>query len=118
MTITGSRAERERLLRHLRWGGSCGDGDGDGRGRRESRAGREQHDAHECRHVQRYGDLHGRDGELQQRQQGGEELHPKASVTLTGDGLNGSGYFGTYDGQAHAATATVTGVGGAISGRS
>jgi hypothetical protein len=41
----------------------------------------------------------------------------KASVTLTGDGLNGSGYFGTYDGQAHAATATVTGVGGANLGQ-
>jgi hypothetical protein len=40
----------------------------------------------------------------------------KASVTLTGDGRNGSGYFGTYDGQAHAATATVTGVGGVILG--
>ncbi len=37
----------------------------------------------------------------------------KATVTITGDGLNGSGYFGAYDGQAHAATATVTGVGGA-----
>jgi hypothetical protein len=36
----------------------------------------------------------------------------QASVTITGDGLNGSGYFGIYDGQAHAATATVTGVGG------
>jgi hypothetical protein len=38
----------------------------------------------------------------------------KASVTITGDGLNGSGYFGTYDGAAHAATATVKGVGGAV----
>ena len=35
----------------------------------------------------------------------------QATVTLTGAGLNGSGYFGTYDGLAHAATATVTGVG-------
>ena len=41
----------------------------------------------------------------------------KASVTLTGNGLNGSGYFGTYDGQAHAATATVTGVDGAVLGQ-
>jgi len=41
----------------------------------------------------------------------------KASVTITGDGLNGSGYFGTYDGQAHAATATVTGVGGVVLGQ-
>ena len=41
----------------------------------------------------------------------------KASVTLTGNGLNGSGYFGTYDGQAHAATATVTGVGGVVLGQ-
>jgi hypothetical protein len=41
----------------------------------------------------------------------------KASVTITGDGLNGSGYFGTYDGQAHGATATVTGVGGTILGQ-
>ena len=40
----------------------------------------------------------------------------KAAVTITGDGLNGSGYFGTYDGQAHAATATVTGVGGVVLG--
>ena len=39
-----------------------------------------------------------------------------ATVTITGDGLNGSGYFGTYDGQAHAATATVTGVGGVVLG--
>ena len=37
----------------------------------------------------------------------------KANATLTGAGQNGSGYFGTYDGLAHAATATVTGVGGA-----
>ena len=41
----------------------------------------------------------------------------KASVTLTGDGRNGSGYFGAFDGQAHAATATVTGVGGANLGQ-
>jgi hypothetical protein len=41
----------------------------------------------------------------------------KATVTITGDGLNGSGYFGTYDGLAHAATATVTGVGGVILGQ-
>jgi len=41
----------------------------------------------------------------------------KAMVTITGDGLNGSGYFGTYDGQAHAATATVTGVGGVVLGQ-
>ena len=41
----------------------------------------------------------------------------KATVTITGDGLNGSGYYGTYDGQAHAATATVTGVGGANLGQ-
>jgi hypothetical protein len=41
----------------------------------------------------------------------------QASVTLTGDGLNGSGYFGTYDGQAHTATATVTGVGGVVLGQ-
>jgi len=36
----------------------------------------------------------------------------KATVTITGNYLNGRGYLGTYDGQAHAATATVTGVGG------
>ena len=41
----------------------------------------------------------------------------KATVTLTGNGLNGSGYFGTFDGQAHAATATVTGVGGVVLGQ-
>jgi hypothetical protein len=41
----------------------------------------------------------------------------KASVTITGDGLNGSGYFGTFDGQAHIATATVTGVGGVVLGQ-
>ena len=41
----------------------------------------------------------------------------KATVTLTGSGLNGSGYYGTYDGQAHAATATVTGVGGVVLGQ-
>ncbi len=41
----------------------------------------------------------------------------KASATITGDGLNGSGYYGIYDGQAHAATATVRGVGGGSSGR-
>jgi hypothetical protein len=41
----------------------------------------------------------------------------KATVTITGDGLNGSGYYGTYDGQAHAATATVTGVGGVVLGQ-
>ncbi len=41
----------------------------------------------------------------------------KATVTLTGTGLNGSGYFGTYDGAAHAATATVTGVGGVVLGQ-
>jgi len=41
----------------------------------------------------------------------------KAAVTITGDGLNGSGYFGTYDGQAHAATATVRGVGGVVLGQ-
>jgi YDG domain/Bacterial Ig-like domain (group 3) len=41
----------------------------------------------------------------------------KATVTVTGDGLNGSGYFGTYDGQPHAATATVTGVGGVVLGQ-
>jgi hypothetical protein len=38
-------------------------------------------------------------------------------VTLTGNGLNGSGYFGTYDGQAHGATATVMGVDGAVLGQ-
>jgi hypothetical protein len=38
-------------------------------------------------------------------------------VTLTGSGQNGSGYFGAYDGAAHAATATVTGVGGAVLGQ-
>jgi hypothetical protein len=41
----------------------------------------------------------------------------KATVTITGNGLNGSGYFGTYDGQAHAATATVRGVGGVVLGQ-
>ena len=41
----------------------------------------------------------------------------QASVTITGDGLNGSSYYGTYDGQAHAATATVTGVGGVVLGQ-
>ena len=41
----------------------------------------------------------------------------QASVTITGNGLNGSGYFGTFDGQAHAATATVTGVGGVVLGQ-
>ena len=41
----------------------------------------------------------------------------KATVTLTGDGRNGSGYFGTYDGAAHAATATVKGVGGVVLGQ-
>jgi hypothetical protein len=41
----------------------------------------------------------------------------KATVTITGDDLNGSGYYGTYDGQAHAATATVTGVSGAVLGQ-
>jgi len=41
----------------------------------------------------------------------------KAAVTITGNGLNGSGYFGTFDGQPHAATATVTGVGGVVLGQ-
>jgi hypothetical protein len=41
----------------------------------------------------------------------------KATVTITGAGLKGSGYFGTYDGQAHEATATVTGVGGVSLGQ-
>ncbi len=41
----------------------------------------------------------------------------KATVTITGNGLNGSGYFGTYDGAAHAATATVRGVGGVVLGQ-
>jgi hypothetical protein len=41
----------------------------------------------------------------------------KATVTITGDGLNGSGYFGHYDGAAHAATATVRGVGGVVLGQ-
>jgi len=41
----------------------------------------------------------------------------KATVTITGDGLNGSGYYGTYDGLPHAATATVTGVGGVVLGQ-
>jgi hypothetical protein len=41
----------------------------------------------------------------------------KATVTVTGDGLNGSGYFGAFDGQPHAATATVTGVGGVVLGQ-
>ena len=36
----------------------------------------------------------------------------QAKVTITGNALNGRGYLGVYDGQAHAATATVTGVGG------
>ena len=36
----------------------------------------------------------------------------KATVTLVGAGQNGSGYFGTYDATAHAATVTVKGVGG------
>ncbi len=40
----------------------------------------------------------------------------KATATITGIDRNGSGYFGIYDGQAHAATATVTGVGGATLG--
>ncbi|NOT23946.1 MAG: LEPR-XLL domain-containing protein [Nitrospiraceae bacterium] len=41
----------------------------------------------------------------------------KATVTITGDGLNGTGYFGTYDGQAHAATATVRSLGGVVVGQ-
>ncbi len=41
----------------------------------------------------------------------------KATVTITGNGLNGSGYFGAYDGTAHAATATVKGVGGVVLGQ-
>ncbi|NOT23168.1 MAG: LEPR-XLL domain-containing protein [Nitrospiraceae bacterium] len=40
----------------------------------------------------------------------------QATATITGADRNGSGYFGTYDGQAHAATATVTGIGGASLG--
>ncbi len=36
----------------------------------------------------------------------------QAAVTITGNGFNGRGYLGTYDAAAHAATATVTGVGG------
>jgi hypothetical protein len=41
----------------------------------------------------------------------------KATVMITGDGLNGSGYYGTYDAQAHAATATVRGLGGVVLGQ-
>ena len=40
----------------------------------------------------------------------------QATVTLTGNALNGRGYLGVYDAQAHAATATVRGVGGVILG--
>ena len=40
----------------------------------------------------------------------------QATVTITGNALNGRGYLGVFDGQAHAATGTVRGVGGVILG--
>ena len=68
------RAERERLLRNLRWAGPYCHGDGDGGRRRGPWTAREQHVPHERRHLQRYGDVPRR-RQLQGDQQGGEELH-------------------------------------------